>query len=258
MKDESYKFIDESGDKKYFSQIPHYILNHSTAVDQALYLQMKRYAGETGKCYATQETLRKKLGIGNPALKKSLDYLLLREWIKLIGTTKGKTRPIKTYAITDIWKLNIIHYEKIVAKRTVSFKGDSCQNDSKIVAETTVEEEPYKEENSETKVSHFLEEKKTYLPMEDQQLVPREKADPDIATLVSKMEKVRRVPFLSRPKQLKLAKRMKNAGIPLKSIGRRWEELRKDHYYQENEIEPDLASVLSSFDKRPPTKEEKL
>jgi hypothetical protein len=40
------KINDESGDHKYFSLLPHYILNHSTAVDQALYMQMKRYAGE--------------------------------------------------------------------------------------------------------------------------------------------------------------------------------------------------------------------
>ena len=148
------KIVDESGDKKYFSQLPHYILNHSTAIDQALYWQMKRYSGESGKCFATQETLMKKLGIGRKAYNKSLDYLLKREWIKFVGMTGGKTRPIKTYSITDIWKLNILHYEKIPTERTVSFneeiqakrEGDTGQKNSKIPAKRTVEEEPPKEE----------------------------------------------------------------------------------------------------------------
>lgn len=145
---------DESGDKKYFTTIPNYIANHSTANDQALYFQMKRYAGENGKCFATQETIMKKMGVGRKAYNKSLKYLLKKKWIKFIGISGGKTRPIKTYAIVDIWKINIMEYEKIPAERTVSFQkipaesnGDTGQKNSKIPAERTVEEEPYKQEH---------------------------------------------------------------------------------------------------------------
>ena len=153
------KIIDESGDKKYFSQLPHYILNHSTANDQALYWQMKRYSGENGFCFATQETLMKKLGIGKKAYDKSLKYLLSKKWVKFTGMTKGKTRPIKTYSITDIWRLNILHYEKIPSESTLSSneeisaesKGDKFQKQHKISSESNVEEEHtnknnYKEE----------------------------------------------------------------------------------------------------------------
>ena len=148
------KIQDESGDKKYFSQLPHYILNHSTAIDQALYWQMKRYAGEGGRCFATQETLMKKMGVGIKAFKKSLKYLLDKGWIKYVGMTGGRTRPIKTYAIVDIWKLNILHYEEIVVKRTVSFSKeipaertvDTSQKNSKIPAERTVEEDLVEED----------------------------------------------------------------------------------------------------------------
>jgi hypothetical protein len=146
---EKFKIIDESGDKKYFSQLPHYILNHSTAIDQALYWQMKRYAGENGKCFATQETLMEKMGIGRITYNKALKYLLKKDWIRFIGTTKGKTRPIKTYAIVDIWKLNIMNYEKIPSETAISFNdeipsetiGDTVQNSSKIPSETAVEED---------------------------------------------------------------------------------------------------------------------
>jgi len=155
------KIEDHSGDKKYFSQLPHYILNHSTAIDQALYWQMKRYSGETGKCFATQETLMKKMGIGRKAFNKSLKYLLDKGWVKFIGKTEGRTRPINTYAIVDIWKLNILHYEEIPAKRTVSIKeeipaertGDTGQKSSKIPARRTVEEEPSKEEHNNNTIS---------------------------------------------------------------------------------------------------------
>lgn len=158
---EKIKINDESGDRKYFTQLPHYILNHSTAIDQALYWQMKRYAGETGKCFATQETLMKKLGIGRKAYNKSLKYLLSKEWIKFIGLIGGKTRPVKTYTITDIWKLNILNYEKIQAERTLSIKEiqvesnrDTGQKNSKIQAERTIEEQPIKEEPINNSISN--------------------------------------------------------------------------------------------------------
>ena len=145
---------DESGDRKYFTQLPHCILNHSTANDQALYCQMKRYAGETGKCFATQRTLMKKLGIGKQAFDKSVKYLLDKKWIRFVGITEGKTKPIKTYAIVDIWKLNIMEYEKISSEIDISSNreitsktaGDNFQNRHKITSRTDIEEEPSKEE----------------------------------------------------------------------------------------------------------------
>jgi len=50
---------DESGDRKYFTQIPNMIVNHSNAYEQSLYLIMKRIAGEHGTCYASLNTLAK-------------------------------------------------------------------------------------------------------------------------------------------------------------------------------------------------------
>jgi len=143
------KIEDDSGDRKYFTQLPSIILNHSTANDQALYWQMKRYAGEDGQCFATEETLRRKLGIGRKAYWKSRDYLLKKGWIKYDGMTKGKTRPIKTYSIVDIWKLNIMEYEKISSERDISLKGeissessgDKSQKRHKISSERDIEED---------------------------------------------------------------------------------------------------------------------
>ena len=138
---------DESGDREFFTIVPNYILNHSTSTDQALYLQMKRYAGKDGKCFATQETLVNKLGIGLKTYRKSLNYLIKRGWVEFIGLTDGKTRPIKTYKINNIWQENSDYYKKIVSestlsKDTVQKEGDSVQKHSKIVSESTVEEDP--------------------------------------------------------------------------------------------------------------------
>ena len=116
---------DNSGDREFFTIIPNFVLNHSSSTDQSLYLQMKRFAGEEGRCFATQETLIKKLGIGLKSYRKSLDYLIKKGWIEFIGMTEGKTRPIKTYKINNIWQENSEYYKK-------------------IPAESTIEEEPYR------------------------------------------------------------------------------------------------------------------
>ena len=151
--EEQIKTQDKSGDKEFFTIIPNYIPNHSTANDQALYLQMKKITGEDGKCFATEKTLMKKLGIGKKAFDKSLNYLLKKRWITYIGLTEGKTRPIKTYRINNIWKLNIDYYKKISAESNISLEKDKFQKEEdkfqkqhKISAKSNIEEEPIKEE----------------------------------------------------------------------------------------------------------------
>jgi len=152
MPDEKIQLKDDSGDKYYFTVIPNYVLNHSSANDQALYSQMKKHAGENGKCFATQKTLMKKLDIGKKALDKSLAYLIEKKWVTFIGITGGKTRPINTYKINDIWALNKEFYidKKISSKSNISPKisKDKFQKQHKISSESNIEEEPYKEEPS--------------------------------------------------------------------------------------------------------------
>jgi len=64
------KYIDKSGDKKYFTQIPNMIVNHSTAYEQSLYLVMKRLAGEGGSCYASLNFLAEKMGVHKTTFQK--------------------------------------------------------------------------------------------------------------------------------------------------------------------------------------------
>jgi hypothetical protein len=113
--DKEIEIEDLSGDRKYFTMLPNYILNHSTAIDQALYMQMKKVAGENGRCFLSERTLMEKLGVGEKSLKKSINYLLKRGWIKENGfvgaQTLGGIQKVKAYRILDIWKYNIQHYE---------------------------------------------------------------------------------------------------------------------------------------------------
>lgn len=146
------KIIDESGDKSFFTIIPNYILNHSSDTDQSLYMQMKKVAGENGRCYVTEQHLCEKMKIGRKKLWKSLNYLMDHKWITFIGKTQGKTRPINTYTINDIWKLNTEHYQdkKILSKRNISFNDvkDTGQKEHKIPVKRTQEEYIYKEDNN--------------------------------------------------------------------------------------------------------------
>lgn len=147
------KLIDESGDRDFFTIVPNFIINHSIATDRALYLEMKRFAGEDGECFATEKTMMRRLQIGKKAFDKSLKYLISRGWITFTGLTEGKTRPIKTYKINNVWQENSEYFKKISSESTLSFKkisseskGDKSQKQHKISPESNVEEEPSKED----------------------------------------------------------------------------------------------------------------
>ena len=125
--EENFEVQDDSNDKKYFSLLPHYILNHSTGIDQALYMQIKRFAGENGICWASNKTLMEKMGIGKKALKKSFDYLLEHNWISYKGKKKVQTagglQEVSVYSVNDIWKLNVDFYQSKSAKQVLSKWG---------------------------------------------------------------------------------------------------------------------------------------
>ena len=124
----NYNFKNNSEDKKYFTIVPNIVLNHSTAIDQALYLQMKRIAGDKGEiCYASERYFMDKLKITRLPLKRSLKYLLDRKWIEFAGirlaNTPGGEQKVKTYLVKDIWKLNMESYSKGVSKTAYLEQG---------------------------------------------------------------------------------------------------------------------------------------
>lgn len=109
-----YEFVkieDQSGDRKYFTQIPNMIVNHSTAYEQSLYLIMKRLAGEKGSCYASINWLSKKMGVAKRTVSQTIEKLLRRRWIKEIESKIVSGGEVRQFTIVDLWKLNLNNYE---------------------------------------------------------------------------------------------------------------------------------------------------
>ncbi len=123
MEEQKDKYIDKSGDKKYFTQIPNMIVNHSTAYEQSLYLIMKRIAGEGGSCYASINFLADKMGIDKKTVSKIISKLLKREWISEIEKTKVRGGLVRTFVIIDLWPRNIKEYE---SGSQVPTSGSGC------------------------------------------------------------------------------------------------------------------------------------
>jgi hypothetical protein len=98
--------------KQFFSIVPHLVTDTSDAIEQALYLQMKSYAGEKpgGECFVSDRTLMRKLHVGNKALRKARETLLRRKWIYPMGTritaTPGGPQKTRCYGIVLIWEEN--------------------------------------------------------------------------------------------------------------------------------------------------------
>ena len=145
-----FKIIDESGDHKYFTIIPNYIVNHSTVYEQAIYLYMKRVAGETGTCWSSAKQIGMKLGIARNTVAKYRDELVKRGWIEKVGQKKiGATNQIAPeYKIIDLWHLNSQHYQR----KTKSSTGERLSSEEKQRVQQVNEksstgghkEEPYK------------------------------------------------------------------------------------------------------------------
>ena len=119
MEQEKLNIDDGSGDKEFFTIIPNYILNHSTGPDQALYLQLKRLAGDkkSNYCYPSFRYLKKQLKVGESSLKKSFKYIIDHRWVDNLGKrrvrTKGGYQWVNSYKINNIWKLNMDYYRGV-------------------------------------------------------------------------------------------------------------------------------------------------
>lgn len=143
--------------RKYFAQVPHFVLDHSTGIDQALYAQMKRYAGERpdGVCWASKRTLMKKLKIGVVALNASIAHLVAKGWIVHSGKrkvlTQGGEQEVDSYSIVDIWQQNIAFYEGAAETTPLSDEGvaenkQGVLENSQGVAEPAPNKSPIRKE----------------------------------------------------------------------------------------------------------------
>jgi len=97
--------------KKYFTIVPNYVIEHSSAYELAVYTYLKRVAGEDGTCWESANNIGKKLNADPKTIRKYLKILLKKNLIEKVGV-KGKTKPTAEYKIIKIWELNTKHYQE--------------------------------------------------------------------------------------------------------------------------------------------------
>lgn len=112
MAEDKVKIIDDSSDHKYFTIIPNYVLNHSSVYDRCLYIAMKRIAGENGSCWMSTRELANNSQMSQAQVRKSIQYLLAKQWIVKVGEKKGYGGSSNEYKIIDLWQVNNEFYSQ--------------------------------------------------------------------------------------------------------------------------------------------------
>lgn len=242
---------DGSNDKNYFTMVPNYILNHSGAIEQALYLQMKRFAGEKGTCTSSERYLTEQLKIGTKALKKALKYLIEHHWIEPLGVktifTEGGPQKVKSYRVNDIWKMNMEYY-KGVSKSVPLYEGAVESDEGAVKRSKGVRFGEHTKNirtirTSEFENSHLVEIKEG---QKEAKVSKGGNAEYERGLQWAENRTGRK--FVHRVKQYAALKKAKECGIGAGRMKDRWIELEGEPFYQEKGL--DWCMVLSSFDKR--------
>ncbi len=144
---QEFNIKDESQDKKYFSIVPNYVVNHSTLGERGFYLTLKRIAGEYGTVRYSARDLAKICAISDDTVYRLIKSLTGRGWIKEAGKIPTGHKPRQTYSIVDLWKQNIDFYSKKEENRTSAVNKDKVALERDIKPQTRdTEEKQDKEE----------------------------------------------------------------------------------------------------------------
>lgn len=249
---DEFQVEDGSNDKAYFTMVPNIVLNHSSAVDQALYMQMKRFAGEKrggGFCTASEKTLMAKLKIGRDSLKESIAYLIEHKWISFAGEnvvwTEGGPQKVKAYRVNDIWRMNVEHY-KGVSETAPPHEGvaETVKGVSRT-AQGVAETAPTKNYKTIEGAARFVSTNK-----DGDEIQPKSKDSfsAEYRELCDWAAKRRGGAFVSMVKQFAALKKAREHGIGPAKLKKRWAELEGQDFYIENGL--DWASVVSNFDRK--------
>ena len=154
---EKIRIFDGSGDHKYFSQAPNIILDTCGDTELALYMHIKRIAGDFGECEAGERYFMEKLKCGYKKLKKALTFLVDSGFIKYQGKravgTVGGVQQVNIYTVCDVWEKNIFYYNPRCSQKQpplgqgVARSSQRClQKEAQGVAKSTNKEELIQEE----------------------------------------------------------------------------------------------------------------
>lgn len=118
-----FKISEEPSDRRFFTIVPNYVINHSTPYERSIYLYMKRLAGEHGSCWASNQTIAEHEGCSRNTVAKYIKQLVKRGWIKQVGyRSVGQTKQkVAEYRIVDLWDQNNQFYAKKKVSNNDSF-----------------------------------------------------------------------------------------------------------------------------------------
>lgn len=264
MKEPKFNIRDESEDKKYFSIVPNYIINHSTLEERGFYLTLKRIAGEHGKVFYSSRELGKQCGVSKDTVYRLLKSLVTRGWIKEAGVIPAKTKPRMTYSIVNLWEKNSEFYQN---QKIVSNEGQS-QIDKEIVANQgqrltqmrDTKEEPGKEEINTVETlpdGKSRQEKTNNKENTGCPLLLKEKY-PNLANkypgghsecveFISAVEEEKGHKFINIPKQFGIVHRILRAGFDFNDMNRALDAIQKNNFYQDKGW--DFATVAQWLEK---------
>ncbi len=262
MKEAKFNIKDESQDKKYFSIVPNYIINHSTLAERGFYLTLKRIAGEQGSVYYSARELGGLCGIKKSKVYQLINQLLERGWIRKTGSIKAKTKPRTTYGVIDLWQKNINFYE---SKKNVHSDGRSKivqKGGQTLSVPTDTKEEPGKEDlnyNSETlhesKSRQSNSNKKSYrcpllLPKKYPRLVKKyPNGHAECVEFISSIQDAYRNgrKFINYAKQFQALHKILRAGYDFKEINACIDKMDKNSFWKEKGW--DFTNVVNVVEK---------
>lgn len=103
---------DQTGDRKYFSTIPNIVVDEATPLQLALYVHLKRIAGEKGTCYVSRRNQTVRFRMDHRTIKRELGSLIAKGWVLDLGmkTMNSHGQKVREVAIADVWKKNVDSY----------------------------------------------------------------------------------------------------------------------------------------------------
>lgn len=112
---ETVNIHDAAEDKKYFTMIPNMVVDTLTTNELALYILMKRVAGDHGVFKMGLRSMKNRLGLGHKTISSILTRLEELHYITFQGFQAFETdtgfQKVRCYSISDIWGKNMANFQ---------------------------------------------------------------------------------------------------------------------------------------------------
>lgn len=261
MNQPKFNIKDESQERKYFSIVPNFIVNHSTLEERGFYLTLKRIAGEYSTVRYSARDLAKMCGISDDTVYRLLQSLIKRGWIREAGKIPTGHKPRQTYSIVNLWRKNIDFYDK-EENRT------SAVNENKVAPERDIkpqtrdtEEEPVKEDintsetlpNGKSRQGRTNKKENIGCPLLLKERYPSlaEKypgGHSECVEFISAVEEEKGHKFINLPKQFGIVHRILRAGFDFDDMDKALNEIKKNNFYQDKGW--DFATVAQWLERK--------